>query len=81
MVYIYSARQNTSQILTKKIETTLVDKYNEKGYRDAKIESDSVTDLSEKLVEIDITISEGNQYYFRDVRWVGNTIHSTAVLE
>lgn len=64
----------------QKERNNVVDKYNEKGYRDAKIESDSVIDINEKLVEIDITVSEGNRYYFRDVRWVGNTIHSTAEL-
>lgn len=64
----------------QKDRNNIVEKYNEKGYRDAKIESDSVIDINEKLVEIDITVSEGNQYYFRDVKWVGNTIHSTDVL-
>jgi outer membrane protein insertion porin family len=58
----------------------LIDKYNEKGFRDAKIEFDTVYRVSEKRVSIDITIDEGNQYYFRDIKWVGNTIHSTKVL-
>ncbi|MGE0561600.1 MAG: outer membrane protein assembly factor BamA [Flavobacteriales bacterium] len=58
----------------------VVDKYNEKGYRDAKIVTDSVITINNKLVEIDITIEEGNKYYFRDVKWLGNTVHSTDVL-
>lgn len=61
----------------QKEKNNIIDKYNEKGYRDAKIESDSVININEKLVEIDITLSEGNRYYFRNVKWVGNTIHST----
>jgi len=58
----------------------VVAKYNEKGYRDAKIETDSVYQNNERLVTIDITVNEGRQYYFRDVKWVGNTIHSTTEL-
>ena len=61
----------------QKEKNNVIDKYNEKGYRDAKIESDSVININEKLVEIDITLSEGNRYYFRNVKWLGNTIHST----
>tara|TARA_R110001592_G_scaffold32788_2_gene114494 strand:+ start:4793 stop:7276 length:2484 start_codon:yes stop_codon:yes gene_type:complete len=61
-------------------KSSVIDRYNEKGYRDAKIESDSVYRVNKKLVSIDITINEGRQYYFRDVKWVGNTIHSTAEL-
>jgi len=58
----------------------IIAKYNEKGYRDAKIVSDSVYRVNKKRVAIDITIEEGNQYYFRDIKWVGNTVHSTKVL-
>lgn len=54
--------------------------FNEKGYRDARIVSDSVTHLNERLVEIDITVDEGRPYYFRNIKWIGNTIHSTAKL-
>ncbi len=64
----------------QKEKNNIIDKYNEKGYRDAKIESDSVININEKLVEIDITLSEGNRYYFRNVKWMGNTIHSTEEL-
>ncbi|MCC7331663.1 MAG: outer membrane protein assembly factor BamA [Flavobacteriales bacterium] len=64
----------------QKSKASIIGKYNEKGYRDAKIESDSVVEVNKRLVEIDITISEGKQYYFRDIKWMGNTIHSTDVL-
>ncbi len=55
----------------------IVEKYNEKGYRDAKIVRDSVYRVSDKRVMIDIEVEEGSQYYFRNIKWVGNTIHST----
>ena len=59
----------------------IIDQYNEKGYRDAKISFDSVARVSDKRVSIDIVIEEGNQYYFRDIKWVGNSVHSTKVLD
>ncbi len=59
----------------------IIEQYNEKGYRDAKISVDSVSRVSDKRVSIDITLEEGNQYYFRDIKWVGNTVHSTKVLD
>lgn len=64
----------------QKEKNNVLDKYNEKGYRDAKIVTDSVCQNNNKLVTIDITVEEGRQYYFRDVKWVGNTIHSTTEL-
>ncbi|MGB0881664.1 MAG: outer membrane protein assembly factor BamA [Vicingaceae bacterium] len=59
----------------------IIAKYNEKGYRDAKISEDSTYRISEKRMNIDITVEEGNQYYFRNIKWIGNTIHSTKVLD
>jgi outer membrane protein insertion porin family len=58
----------------------IIDKYNEKGYRDAKIAFDTVYAINDKLVSIDINVEEGNKYYFRDIKWVGNSVHSTAEL-
>ena len=55
----------------------IIAKYNEKGFRDAQIESDSVYKVRDNRLSIDININEGNQYYFRNIKWVGNTIHST----
>jgi outer membrane protein insertion porin family len=48
-------------------------KYNEKGYRDAIILSDSVEYIDEKRVNVYIHLEEGNKYFIRDIRWVGNT--------
>ena len=58
----------------------LVDKYNEKGFRDAVILSDSVVQISPKRVKIYIDVQEGNKYYFNNITWVGNTIYSSDVL-
>ena len=66
----------------EKDKKALIKKYNEYGYRDAKIVKDSVyrTPNSKKRLNIDIVISEGNKYYFRNVNWIGNSKYSTKVL-
>ncbi len=54
---------------------SLVEFYNENGYRDATVVEDSVTIYSDKRVKLHITIEEGSRYYFGDIEWVGNTIY------
>lgn len=58
----------------------LVEKYNELGYRDARIVSDSVVPYSDGTVDVYLTVEEGQRYYISDISWVGNTIYSTDVL-
>ncbi len=58
----------------------LIEKYNEAGYRDAKVEFDTVYMVSENREIVKIQIYEGNKYYFRDISWVGNTKYSSAEL-
>jgi outer membrane protein insertion porin family len=55
----------------------IIDKYNELGYRDAKILSDSVVPYDEKKVDVYINLEEGKKYYISDISWVGNTLYST----
>ena len=55
----------------------LLDKYNELGYRDAAILSDSVEQVSPNRVKIYLNVEEGNKYYFNNITWVGNTVEST----
>lgn len=55
----------------------IIQKYNEKGYRDAKIVADSVVKYDEKTVDVYITVEEGKKYYIKDIKWVGNTVYST----
>lgn len=55
----------------------IIQKYNEKGYRDAVILSDSVVPYDEKTVDVYINIDEGKRYFVNDVTWVGNTVYPT----
>ncbi|MBD5175744.1 MAG: outer membrane protein assembly factor BamA [Bacteroidales bacterium] len=59
----------------------ILEKYNEKGYRDARIITDSVVAYDDKTVDVYIDIDEGKQYYIKDIQWVGNTIYPTEVLD
>lgn len=52
-------------------------KYNSEGYRDAEIIIDSIYKINSGRIAIDIKIYEGNQYFFRNIDWVGNTKYST----
>ncbi len=59
----------------------LVEKYNEKGYRDAVILSDSIKQISEDRVAIYINVEEGDKYYFNNISWKGNTVYTAYQLE
>ena len=48
----------------------IIQKYNELGYRDAKILSDSVVPYDEKKVDVYINLEEGKKYYISDISWV-----------
>jgi outer membrane protein insertion porin family len=60
---------------------SIVDKYKEKGYRDARIVSDSVflNDKKSKLA-INIKIEEGNKYRFGEIKFLGNSVYSDQML-
>ncbi len=74
----------TKKFVSEKYEEDkdrVVEKYNELGYRDAYIYADSVVDIGNNLVNVYLHIDEGDKYYVRDIRWVGNTIYNTEMLE
>ena len=59
----------------------IIDKYNEKGYRDAVIVKDSVVPYDEKNVDVYLTVNEGKRYYISDITWVGNTVYPSVILD
>ncbi|MCL2072487.1 MAG: outer membrane protein assembly factor BamA [Marinilabiliaceae bacterium] len=58
----------------------IIEKYNEKGYRDAQIVSHSVTKNEDNTVNIVIKVEEGIKYYFGEITWVGNTVYPSDYL-
>ena len=55
---------------------SLVDAYKEKGYRDARVLSDSIIKNDDNTIDINIKIEEGNKYYFGDINFTGNTVYT-----
>jgi outer membrane protein insertion porin family len=58
----------------------LIDKMQEKGYRDAEIISDTVTKHDFETVDVKIKIHEGPKYYFGKITWSGNAKYSSEFL-
>ena len=57
--------------------TAVIDKYKEKGNRDARIISDSVIyDKKSNTIAIKVKLEEGRKYYFGDIRYLGNTVYT-----
>ncbi|MDD2634661.1 MAG: POTRA domain-containing protein [Bacteroidales bacterium] len=73
-----------SKLITKEYETdkkNIIAKYNELGFRDAKIVYDSIIPIEdENMLRIHIGIDEGKKYYFRNITWLGNTKYSSDFL-
>ncbi len=59
----------------------IIKKYNELGYRDARIVNDSVTKYNDKYVDVHLKVEEGKKYYISDISWAGNTIYSSEYLD
>lgn len=59
---------------------SVISKYNSEGYRDAEILIDSVYKVGSKRIAIDLHINEGDQYFFRNIDWVGNTKYTSVGL-
>lgn len=66
--------------LYEKDLVALVDYYNEHGYHDARVVRETVVPYGEDMVDIDVYIEEGGQYFLGDVKWVGNSIYSSDYL-
>ena len=73
-----TSRFNDEDFADDKIK--LIDKFNEFGYRDAKIAKDSVYRFDDKTVNVDIYIEQGHKYYFRNISWIGNTKYTAEEL-
>lgn len=54
----------------------IINKYNERGYRDARIVTDSVIRKNDEEIDIVLELEEGNRYYFGDISFIGNSAHT-----
>lgn len=60
---------------------SLVEAFKEKGFRDARVVSDTLRKLSDKRIALDIKVEEGSKYYFGDIKFVGNSVYSDQELK
>ncbi len=74
-------RSKFTESTYEKDKLALLGKFNASGLRDAAISFDTVYQLDNKNLVIQINISEGNKYFFGDVEWVGNTKYRSSFLD
>ena len=74
-------RSKFTESTYEKDKLALLGKFNASGLRDAAISFDTVYQLDNKNIVIQINISEGNKYFFGDVEWVGNTKYRSSFLD
>ncbi|MEZ0005268.1 outer membrane protein insertion porin family [Flavobacterium sp. 28YEA47A] len=60
----------------------IVSVYKEKGYRDARVVSDSISyNKDNNTVGIKLKVEEGNKYYFGNIKFLGNSVYSDQGLQ
>ena len=59
----------------------IIAKYNQKGYRDAKIIRDSIYRGEEDNLNIRLSLKEGSPYFFGNIAFVGNTKYTNEELK
>jgi outer membrane protein insertion porin family len=55
--------------------------YNDNGYKDFTILSDSLYPVSENRVGLLLSVDEGEQYFLRNIEWVGNSVYNKEYLD
>ena len=78
MNFFSSKKFNESEYENDK--RSLISAFNEAGYRDARIVKDTMYYVEPGRVQIDFDIDEGKQYYFRDIKWTGNSVYDSQTL-
>ena len=74
---------NSKKFIAKEYENdkdALLEVFNEAGYRDAKVVSDSISYTPDGRIVLDINIDQGKRYYFRDITWTGNSVYTAEQL-
>nr|WP_044400002.1 outer membrane protein assembly factor BamA [Lacinutrix sp. Hel_I_90] len=60
---------------------SIVDKYKESGYRDARIIKDTLIVNDKNTISLNIKLEEGEKYSFGDISFIGNTIYTDEFLK
>jgi outer membrane protein insertion porin family len=73
----------SSKFIRSEFETdkeSILTFYNNNGYRDARILSDSTWRTEDGELMLALNVEEGSQYYFRNISWKGNSLYEANVL-
>ena len=72
-----------SKYITEKYDDDkqkLITFYNDNGFKDFAILSDSMYKISEDRIGLKLVVDEGDQYFLRNVDWVGNAVYTKEFL-
>lgn len=75
---------NSSKFIRSEFEddkAKIIEYYNSEGYRDAEILSDTIVRHGDNKINVHFRIYEGRKYYFRNIYWTGNYLHTSATLD
>lgn len=73
----------SSKFIRKKYQEDkqkIIEAYNSKGFRNARIIKDSIYQVQDDRIAIAIWVEEGDKFYFGNISWLGNTKYSDQVL-
>ena len=73
-------RSKFTETLFEEDKATLVEKYKENGFRDARVIKDTLIANDAKNISLDLTVEEGKKYYFGDIRFIGNSVYTDQYL-
>ncbi|MBU2950574.1 BamA/TamA family outer membrane protein [Tamlana agarivorans] len=59
----------------------VINTYKKNGYRDARILSDSLIINNDKTISLQINVTEGEQYKFGEITFIGNSVYSDEYLK
>lgn len=65
----------------KEDKENLISFFKEKGYRDARIISDTIITNEDSSLSINLNLEEGNRYYFGDIKYLGNSAYNNFQLQ
>ena len=55
---------------------SLVDKYKENGFRDARVVSDTILNNDDQQIDVSISLIEGSKYTFGKIEYLGNSVYT-----
>ena len=58
----------------------LIEAFNEAGYRDARLLSDTVYFIEPGKLKVELKVDQGQRYYFRNITWTGNSVYTAETL-